>query len=98
MEPFNFKPQKPEDYSKVGVPVFKTMFGSLSDDPASPLSRISVANSSFSLDPTVGCPTKCAYCVRGSNMQDLLVEDQPSGMAPSLNHKFFYTKPTKLFF
>jgi DNA repair photolyase len=59
------------NFHGTGVTVFKEIFGALSQDPASPYSRISVANSSFSLDPFVGCPGRCAYCLVGSSARDL---------------------------
>ena len=96
VERFHFKPQVPKDRFGVGVKVYDTMFGSLSEDITNPLHRIAVANSSFSLDATVGCPTKCAYCVRGSNLQDLLVERTEQGEY-QLNDRFFFSRPKKLF-
>lgn len=46
-------------------------YGVLVPDENHPLSNVSVANSSLSIDPWVGCKWQCAYChVQGSN-QDL---------------------------
>jgi DNA repair photolyase len=51
--------------------ILKQTFGALSQDPESPYSRISVANSCFSLDPFRGCPGGCAYCVVASSARDI---------------------------
>lgn len=55
----------------LNIDLYKEMYWSLSDDKNNPFSRISVANSSFSLDPTRWCPLNCAYCVTLSNKRDL---------------------------
>jgi DNA repair photolyase len=64
------------NFAGTGIRIFQELYGSLSQDPRSPFSRISVANSSFSLDPFVGCPARCAYCVVSSSARDL---DQSGG-------------------
>ena len=55
----------------LGLNTYQEMYWSLSDDSSSPFSRISVANSSFSIDPTKWCPLNCSYCVTLSNNRDL---------------------------
>lgn len=76
---FNWPPLKPkfiENFGNYGVDVFEEMYGALDDtDPNSPYTRISMANSSFSLDPSVGCPETCFYCVRLSNLKDGLAHN-----------------------
>lgn len=62
-------------FNDLGIELYKEMFGSLSDESSSPYSRISVANSSFSLDPVKWCPLWCAYCVVWSNTRDLNIPD-----------------------
>jgi len=62
---------KTEKLKEVNLTVYGQMFGALSQDKENPLSRVSQANSSFSLDPSFGCPLGCAYCVAGSNKRDL---------------------------
>lgn len=42
--------------------VTKQTYGALSDDPANPLSCVSVANSSLSIDMWAGCTWQCGYC------------------------------------
>ncbi len=47
--------------------LLKSTYGALSEDPADPLSAVSVANSSLSIDLWKGCTWQCAYChVQGS--------------------------------
>ena len=79
-------------------PLYQEMFGSLSDDPNNPLSRVSVANSSFSLDPVKWCPLWCAYCVVWSNTRDLNLESIEKDEFNKINYqKLFPKKITKLF-
>jgi DNA repair photolyase len=54
--------------------VNKEIFGALSQESSNPLSRISVANSSFSLDPFRGCPANCAYCTVAGALRDITLE------------------------
>ena len=74
--------------------VYEQTFGALSQDPQSPYSRISVANSSFSLDPFVGCPGRCAYCVAASSARDLrcLGADVRRVIRPSIPRELFAGK------
>lgn len=46
-------------------------YGVLDPDPSGPLSCISVANSSLSIDVWKGCAWKCSYCHVQGGMQDL---------------------------
>lgn len=78
-----------EDFSGTGITIYKEIFGALSQVPDSPLSRISVANSSFSLDPFVGCPAGCAYCVVGSSARDLETSRQVGDIVPREPHRLF---------
>jgi len=60
-----------------GVTITEQIFGALSQDSENPLSRVSVANSSFSLDPFRGCPARCSYCtVAGASRDIIIVRDK----------------------
>lgn len=53
--------------------LLRSTYGALSESPSDPLSAVSVANSSLSIDLWKGCPWQCAYChVQGSrrNLDD----------------------------
>lgn len=76
----------------MGRRITREIFGALSQDPASPLSRVSIANSSFSLDPFVGCPARCAYCTVAGAERDIAPVDS---QAP--NRATLPTKPRQLF-
>lgn len=82
-----------ENFMGLGVPVYEQMFGSLSDDPSNPLSRVSVANVGFSVDATKGCPLRCGYCVRLSNEVD--ASFNPS--IPLEKQRLFGTTPEVVF-
>jgi DNA repair photolyase len=81
--------KKIDNFAGTGIAIYDEMFGALSQDATSPYSRISVANSSFSLDPTVGCPARCAYCVVGSSARDLNNPAQLSELVPTRVRKLF---------
>lgn len=57
-----------------GLDLLKEQFGALSQDSKNPLSRVSVANSTFSFDPIRGCPLACSYCIIGGDLRNLGVE------------------------
>jgi DNA repair photolyase len=80
------------NFAGTGIEIFQELYGSLSQDPHNPFSRISVANSSFSLDPFVGCPARCAYCVVSSSARDLVHTVGSNGLrfkAPSQPRQLF---------
>ncbi len=56
---------------ELGIAITRQVFGALSQRSGDPLSRVSIANSSFSLDPYRGCPLKCAYCTVGGAARDI---------------------------
>lgn len=58
-----------------GIDLLKEKIGALSQDPNNPLSRVCVANSCFSLEPVMGCPLGCAYCVAGNDCRNLILND-----------------------
>jgi len=66
---------KTSKIAETNLVLFDQMFGALSQDEENPLSRVSQANSSFSLDPSQGCPLSCSYCVAGSNKRDVYLEN-----------------------
>ena len=82
-------PQKLDSPLGTALPIFKEIFGALSQDESSPFSRISVANSSFSLDPFVGCPARCAYCVVGSSARDLDLTREVEKIVPTHPRRLF---------
>src|ERR1017187_7522029 len=74
------------------ITLLRQVYGALSDEDSSPLSRVSVANSSFSLDPFRGCPGGCAYCTVTASQRDVIVDYAPDKMSFLLP-----TKPELLF-
>jgi len=54
-----------------GLDLLKEQFGALSQDDKNPLSRVTVANSTFSFDPIPGCPLACSYCIVGGDLRNL---------------------------
>lgn len=64
------------DFLHTGVDLLKEKIGALSQDPKSPLSRVCVANSCFSLEPARGCPLGCAYCIAGNDCRNLLIDEK----------------------
>ncbi|GAB4218861.1 MAG: hypothetical protein Fur009_2100 [Candidatus Microgenomates bacterium] len=82
-----------KNFANTGVNLFKEMYGSLDDDKQNPYSRISVANVGYSLDAVRGCPLRCSYCVRLSNLRDGFFDKNEN-----LNNKrVFNIIPEKLF-
>lgn len=55
----------------IGVTISEQIFGALASHSDNPLSRVSVANASFSLDPFRGCPARCAYCTVAGAARDI---------------------------
>jgi DNA repair photolyase len=64
----------------IGVTIKRQIFGALSQDNNDPLSRVSIANSSFSLDPFKGCPGRCAYCTVAGAARDIDIFSTPHGV------------------
>ncbi len=81
----------------LGLNTYQEMYWSLSDDSSSPFSRISVANSSFSIDPTKWCPLNCSYCVTLSNNRDLNSEKLIE-IEKNKNYKDLFSKNIKILF
>ena len=67
------------------ITIGNQIYGALSQYSANPLSRVSVANSSFSLDPFRGCPGRCAYCSRAGAKRDLLIDHSPDSSYPTVS-------------
>lgn len=91
---FVWPPEEPKRFflKESQVVIDEQIFGALSQDRRNPFSRISVANSSFSLDPYRGCPLGCAYCIVAGSLSDLSVSKIKSEMKYVLP-----TKPKRLF-
>ena len=71
--------QRPLEIEVCGHRLLKESYGALSQDERDPLSRVSVANSSFSCDPFRGCPLRCAYCTVTSVARDVDCSRADSG-------------------
>lgn len=82
-----------KNFFGLNIDIYEQTYGALSQDEHNPLSRVEVANSTFSLDPSRGCPLGCAYCVVGSSQRDLKVQGH-TGDNP---REFFIKKPEILF-
>lgn len=70
-----YEADKSVKVSSLNINLTKEIFGALSQDETNPLSRVSVANSSFSIDPFRGCPAGCAYCTVAGALRDVNIND-----------------------
>lgn len=93
------KPVIIPNFLGTGLDLLKEQFGALLQDSKNPLSRVSVANSTFSFDPIRGCPLACSYCIIGGDLRNLGVENDSSIIKEEIkNFRTLYPRKPEVVF
>lgn len=92
------KPVEIPNFLDTGLDLLKEEFGALSQDAKNPLSRVCVANSSFSLEPVRGCPMGCSYCIVGGDLRNLGLENNKVSTKETRNFKSLYPRKPEVIF